>query len=595
MAQPDMVNRPPLNQPTKELPTASTVIGQTRDTMTQEPQMGAGLTSETGKTGKQARFFRPYERLFTRQEREHTTVLFEGFTWKHNRLMQGAMQGMGYKSAALPTADVNAYQLGREYGNNGQCCPTYFTVGNLVQHLHSLEKETGLSKKEICDKYIFFTAGACGPCRFGMYEAEYRLALQNSGFGDFRILIIGKNEGLKNKDGKANDGLDLNLELYLDMLNAILTADIIHEMAYRIRPFEINPGETDRAVNTVVEELYQAIQDCPKTRKNSFQSIRNKWPSIATYLGAFWNEEYFKAVKHAFRHFKDIKVDRTRPKPVVKITGEFWAKMTEGDGNFNMFHFLEQEGAEVRVETIGAYIMHLMHEGKQGVKRWRDLDSFGDPSDSSKWKKRLRKELKTRKTVALVSIIEKLFAWKYRLLSESFGSLVPGFPDMKRIEKLAKGYYTPFVGGGEVHLEVGKNIYYQEKNQAHMVLSLKPFGCLPSTQSDGIQSAVVSHFPNLLYLPIETSGEGEINAHSRVQMVLGEAKERAREECRQVLAKSNYTMDQIQEYISRFPELSSPFYKIPKHNGYIGHAANFLHHVTQRMQEAGIPRLPATA
>ena len=46
-----------------------------------------------------------------------------------------------------------------------------------------------------------------------------------------------------------------------------------------------------------------------------------------------------------------------------------------------------------------------------------------------------------------------------------------------------------------------------------MVLSLKPFGCMPSTQSDGAQAAVVSHFKDMIYLPIETSGEGEMNAH----------------------------------------------------------------------------------
>ena len=56
-----------------------------------------------------------------------------------------------------------------------------------------------------------------------------------------------------------------------------------------------------------------------------------------------------------------------------------------------------------------------------------------------------------------------------------------------------------------------------------MVLSLKPFGCMPSTQSDGVQSAVADQFKDMIYLPIETSGEGEINAHSRVQMALGEA------------------------------------------------------------------------
>jgi len=35
---------------------------------------------------------------------------------------------------------------------------------------------------------------------------------------------------------------------------------------------------------------------------------------------------------------------------IVKITGEFWAQTTEGDGNFNMFRFLQREGAQVLVD-----------------------------------------------------------------------------------------------------------------------------------------------------------------------------------------------------------------------------------------------------
>jgi predicted nucleotide-binding protein (sugar kinase/HSP70/actin superfamily) len=40
--------------------------------------------------------------------------------------------------------------------------------------------------------------------------------------------------------------------------------------------------------------------------------------------------------------------------------------------------------------------------------------------------------------------------------------------------------------GGEGHLEVAKNLYYTRNRKSHMVLALKPFGCLPSMQSDAV-------------------------------------------------------------------------------------------------------------
>ena len=79
-----------------------------------------------------AHFHRPIERAFTAEERSRVTILFGGFTWKHEDLIRAVFQGCGYRCEKLPVPDVPAFQTGKEYGNNGQCNPTYFTVGNLV-------------------------------------------------------------------------------------------------------------------------------------------------------------------------------------------------------------------------------------------------------------------------------------------------------------------------------------------------------------------------------------------------------------------------------------------------------------------------------
>jgi len=101
-------------------------------------------------------------------------------------------------------------------------------------------------------------------------------------------------------------------------------------------------------------------------------------------------------------------------------------------------------------------------------------------------------------------------------------------PSQAKLARLAHPFYHSLARGGEGHLGVGKNVYYTENHLSHVVLALKPFGCMPSSQSDGVQSAVVNRFPEMIFLPIETAGEGEINAHSRVQMALTEAKMKAR-------------------------------------------------------------------
>ena len=117
-----------------------------------------------------------------------------------------------------------------------------------------------------------------------------------------------------------------------------------------------------------------------------------------------------------------------------------------------------------------------------------------------------------------------------------------------------------------------------------MVLALKPFGCMPSSQSDGVQSAVVSRFPEMIFLPIETAGEGEVNAHSRVQMALTEAKLRARAEFEDCLNQCGRRLEDIRAYVDDHPDLRNPLYEIPRHEGVAGVAANFVLHVAERMR-----------
>jgi predicted nucleotide-binding protein (sugar kinase/HSP70/actin superfamily) len=113
-----------------------------------------------------------------------------------------------------------------------------------VQHLRDVE---GMSTQEIIDSYIFLTAGACGPCRFGMYEAEYRLALRNAGFDGFRVLLFQQKGGLKQGDLEA--GLKMDLDFFMGMLNAFNAGDLLSEVANQVRAFETTPGATDKALS----------------------------------------------------------------------------------------------------------------------------------------------------------------------------------------------------------------------------------------------------------------------------------------------------------------------------------------------------------
>jgi len=124
---------------------------------------------------------------FTREQREETTLLFGGLTWKHERLMQGALHNMKYKAEPLPNIAREDLDAGKELIDVGACCPTIFTTGSLVNFLKKEVAEHG--KEATNKKYVYLTAGACGPCRFGQYHESYAMALDGLGLKDFRLFL----------------------------------------------------------------------------------------------------------------------------------------------------------------------------------------------------------------------------------------------------------------------------------------------------------------------------------------------------------------------------------------------------------------------
>jgi len=546
-----------------------------------------------------AHFHRPAERPFTRSERGRTTILSGGLTFRHEQLIVAALSALGYQLTMIPTPSKADFQAGKEFGNNGQCSPTYFTTGSLVNYLRNLRDREGIPTDSILSDYVFLTAGACGPCRFGMYEAEYRLALRNAGFDGFRVLLFQQRGGFHQAEVEA--GIELNINFFLSLLNALFIGDLLNEVAYHIRPYEMVPGSTDRALAECLALCQAAL------RSKNFDEIHGGKLSgflsrfvpgvtgaddVAKFLDQLTGDHFVEVLDSCREVLnRTVEVDYTRPRPIVKITGEFWAQTTEGDGNFRMFSFLEGEGAQVLVEPIATWINYMIHQAVQqcrddGGHDIRGRDRNAPPPQWWNVRRRFQNWKRYRMKLFEFSLSDRIMLHEYNRMREALGGTAHKLANQLELQRLGHPYYHSRARGGEGHLEVAKNIYAANHSLAHMVLSLKPFGCMPSTQSDGAQAAVVSHYPDMIYLPIETSGEGDINAYSRVQMALGEAKAKCKHEFRQAVAETGCSLEQIQAYVALHSELRRPVQTIPRCGAVVGQAANFVLHVATQMNRS---------
>src|SRR5262249_8223491 len=130
-------------------------------------------------------------------------------------------------------------------------------------------------------------------------------------------------------------GLEFTPTFFVALLKALIAGDVLNLNGYRIRPYEREPGSTDRALDA-----------CKQILSDAFERRR----SIAA---ALWK---------ARRRLAEVRVDRLQPKPKVSIIGEFWAMTTEGDGNYRLQRFLESEGAEVDIQPVTAWLLYNIWE-----------------------------------------------------------------------------------------------------------------------------------------------------------------------------------------------------------------------------------------
>ncbi len=456
------------------------------------------------------------------------TVLFGGLTEAHERLVEGVWEGLGYRVKALPVPDNEALAIGREFGNRGMCNPAYYTIGNLLKYLFRLRR-AGVPGIE--DRFVYLTAGSCGPCRFGMYEAEYRRSLAQAGFPRFRVLLVQQAEGLSQSGGEH--GPRLERPFLLGLVRALMVGDLLNEIGYALRPYEQDRGAIDEGLAAGRRWLYWAFRD---------------------------RESPVPVLRRLRRHLDRIPVDYLRVRPKVKLTGEFWAQTTEGDGSYHLARWLESEGAEVLVEPVGTWIEYLLWTRLQRSRDRRGLPQEGREAHSRLLELRLR-------------FGEIFFNSVYNTYRAAVGFRTEPLASMDALARYAHNYYNTRIAGGEAFLEVAKTIFAVRRRKAHMVVSIKPFGCMPSTQSDGVQVKVLADYPEVLFVSVETSGDSEVHVKSRVQMILNEARERARQEFAEAVARLEMQPMLAPERRAELPR-PSPMAPLPRRE--ITTAANFL-------------------
>lgn len=411
------------------------------------------------------------------------TLLVGGLSSVHDPLLAAALRGCGRRAEALHPRTDSGLKLARGFGNHGQCNPAHYAVGAVLEHARS----SGMVAHAFCETRAWLTVGSCGPCRLAAFPHEYARVLAGAGLGALPVVLVDQLAFARDRGPAAAP--TIRAEEASALLVAVVVADVVVQVAHDVRPYAVEPGDVDALVGEAIADVALALD-------------RRSGPEAAlTRFGA---------------RARDVPRDPTRVLPRVVLVGEPWTILADGDPSYDLARRLGVFGAEVLAPTAADWLRFRL------------------------WEERALEPQRGRELMAADA---KLVATWDRLAEAAGCSTRLAAPD--DLAALASAHYDPRVRGGSAHLEVGRALQAVRDRTAHLVLSLKPFGCLPSSSlSDGILSVRLRQTASPSFLAIETTGDADATAESRMEMALHAATLTASAELEAASADAAMTTDE---------------------------------------------------
>lgn len=365
--------------------------------------------------------------------------------------MASAFKLHGYNAKELPAEEQDTYDLGRSVTRGSECLPTALTIGVMLSTLDAYPKNG--------HKHALFMPTAQGPCRFGQYCTLHRQILDREGHEDVFIL----------SPSSTNSYFGLDEMLRRTIFKSFVAADILLKARCKVRPYEVNPGETNDVVNEQVKNVSRAIEN---------------------------GQDLVKVLKNGIREISAI---RTEPgeKPLVGVVGEIYIRNSRF-GNENLIDAIEEFGGEVWMAPIAEWILYTASplsylqymKSAFSKKAFKNYISF-------RWQRH----------------------WEHKLYNACRPFISDRIePAIKKVFNGGQKYMTMNIGGEALSI-IGRTLEFSRQG-ASLVVNCAPFGCMPGT----VTTALFRNISREIGMPIvNLFYDGNGNENKRLKVFLNNA------------------------------------------------------------------------
>ena len=358
-----------------------------------------------------------------------------------SRMLAAAFRSIGLDARVTPDEDSRTLELGGKYTSGDECYPQRIVLGDYIRLIedHKLEP----------NKTAFLLPTANGPCRFGQYFGLLRQVLDEQGLQDAIILPI------TSADGYAGIGEQAG-ELIRTAWRSVVIQDILLKLLLMIRPYEVEPGQTDKVYMDCLDLMGEII---------ARQGITNKERMADAKVGLV-------RVKKAFL---DIPV-KEEDRPLIGVVGEIFCRLNTYANN-DVIRHIEAQGGECWLAGVAEWVWYTNDEA---FRRMREE------------KRRLSKDWVKNYITA-------------RVMRNDEGNLMEGFeevfkhhrdPHVHEIFEHGRPYLPREGSLGEMVLSTGGAIYLYHQG-ADGIVDISPFTCMNGIVTEAVYPRVSREHDNI--------------------------------------------------------------------------------------------------
>lgn len=393
------------------------------------------------------------------------TILVPGMLPIHFQLLTPVFAKSGYELEVLKNEGDQVREEGLAHVHNDTCYPALLVIGQMIDALKS--------GKYDMDHVALAITQTAGGCRASNYLSLLRKALAMEGWEHIPCLSA-------NASGLEKDSsVQFTIPLILRVLYGALYGDALMWLKNQVKPYELEKGATDRAVDRFIEELI------PLFDKGSYKQSK-------------------RIYKRMLEMFKSIPQDRSQKKIRIGIVGEIYMKYSPL-GNQHLEDYLIEEGFEPVLSGAMDFALYCVENSIIDYEYYHMHE----------------------KSHYIYNIVKDIIMRMQKTFRDAVikdGTFIAP-DDFAEVIENGKEFINPGVKMGEGWL-LTSEVISLIKSGVTNVISAQPFGCLPNhIVAKGMVRKIKDKYPkaNIVAIDYDPSAS-KVNQENRIRLMLANAK-----------------------------------------------------------------------